>query len=98
MKLLKESSQKAIRVRYHQGERWCYCVDSKASLKEDPRVLGSARIRKELVKTSSGLTWDRRVWGASIRDLVSSAGDAGPHTIEPLCVNSYNSAKKRGKK
>ncbi len=38
------------------------------------------------MKISSELTWDRRVWGASIQDLVTSAGDAGStHHRAAMC-------------
>ncbi len=42
-----------------------------------PRVFGHARWRKDWVKVSSELTRERRAWGASVRDVVSSIGVAG---------------------
>ncbi len=41
-----------------------------------PRVFGCGRWRKDWVKDSSELAQDRRAWGASIRDVVNSIGDA----------------------
>ncbi len=40
-------------------------------------VYGYARWRKDWVKVSSELAQDRRVWSASVRDVVNAIGDAG---------------------
>ncbi len=39
--------------------------------------LGPRTMEKGLGEISSELAQDRRVWGASIRDVVNSIGDAG---------------------
>ncbi len=47
-----------------------------------PRVFGFTRWRKDWVDVSSGLVQGRRAWGASVRDVVNSVGDAGSNLPE----------------
>ncbi len=51
----------------------------KADLKPlyGPQVFGYARWRNDWLKVSNELAQDRRAWGASVRDVVNSVGDAG---------------------
>ncbi len=42
-----------------------------------PRVFGCTRQRKDPVKVFSELAQGRKIWVASIRDVVNSIGDTG---------------------
>ncbi len=42
-----------------------------------PRVFGYARWREDCVKVSIELSYDRRAWNASLRDVVNSIRDSG---------------------
>ncbi len=54
----------------------------KAGLKSisGPRVFGYARSGKDWVKVTRELAQGRRAWGAPIRDVVNSPGDAASLT------------------
>ncbi len=61
------------------GQLKAWATTIKASLEPltGLRVFGYARWRKVWVKVSSELAQDRRAWSASVRDAISSIGDAG---------------------
>ncbi len=49
-----------------------------------PRVFGHARWRKDWVEVFCEHAQDRRVWGASIGEVINAIGDAG--STRPLLV------------
>ncbi len=65
--------------RQAEGQLKTWATTIKAGLEplSGPRVFGHARWRKDWVKVPSELAQDRRVWSASVRDVVNAIGDAG---------------------
>ncbi len=61
-----------------QLETWATTMKADLEPISGPRVFGHARWRKDWVKgLPSELAQDRRVWSASVRDVVNAIGDAG---------------------
>ncbi len=72
-------SQWGTKNRRARGQLKTWATTIKADLEpiSRPRIFGHARWRKDWVKVSSDLAQDRRVWSASVRDVVNSIGAAG---------------------
>ncbi len=60
-----------------QLNTWATTLKENLEPLSEPGVFGYARWRKDWAKVSSELAQDRGVWGASIRYVVNSIGDAG---------------------
>ncbi len=59
-----------------QLKTWATTIKADLEPFSGPRVFGHARWRKDWVKVSSELVQDHQAWGASVRDVVNSIGDA----------------------
>ncbi len=56
---------------------WAFTIKANLEPLSGPRVFDNARWRKNWVTTYCELAQDRRVWGASVRDVVNSIRVAG---------------------